>query len=337
MLHRLAVIIALVFGLTFLATTSAAAQASSQCNVPITGATGLVQQGEQQVVQMICKVHTQIYVMVAKLKKIGDTKAGGNETRSYTVSYAVKIIAWIALLVFSYAMIVVAMQVFEVIVRLAIYTALAPFIIYCAVYPNTRHIFDNAIKGYIYATIKFTLLGAFLAAGLMIAKLCTDAVGSLANTIDGMSTAVSSESVAQAISYAGIAFVTGMMIGRIMTAASTAAAELSAYAYANLGVAAGGMTSLATFTRTVIATAMVGALAAPAVLRGGIAAFRGTNNLLKNTPLSKIPGAAGVANVGMWIGGAGLIKQALKPTPPDSPISSPASSNGDQASPPSPH
>jgi len=195
------------------------------------------------------------------------------------------------------------MQVFEVIVRLAIYTALAPFIIYCAVYPNTRHIFDNAIKGYIYATIKFTLLGAFLAAGLMIAKLCTEAVGSLANTIDSMSTAVSSESVAQAISYAGVAFVTGMMIGRIMTAASTAAAELSAYAYANLGVAAGGMTALATATRTVMGAAMFGALAAPAVLRGGFAAFKGTANALKRAPvvgsaLSKIPGGAEAVTAG---------------------------------------
>lgn len=307
-LPRLFTIIASALILAFVFATPASAQANSPCNVPIEGATGLVQQGEQQVVEMICKMHTQVYKMIAGLKKIGDSKTSGTETRSYTVAWAVKIIAWIALLVFSYAMIVVAMQVFEVIVRLAIYTALAPFILYCYIYPNTRHIFDNAVKGYIYATIKFTLLGAFLAASLMVAKLCNDAVGSLASTLEGLSSVVSSETVAQAISYAGVAFVTGMMVGRIMTASSNVAAELSGYAYHNVGVAAGGMTGLATFGRTLIATAMFGALAAPSLIRGGMAAFKGSGKLLGKTPLGNSPGAAGVFNLGLWVGGAGLIK-----------------------------
>jgi hypothetical protein len=288
-----------------LAAPSAASAQTSGCGAQIQGSvSSLVTQGEQQVVDMICKVHKQIYKMVDNIKKIGDSRGASSSASQDSVSTVTKVLAAIALLCFSFSLIVISLQVFEVIVRLAVYTALAPFIIYCFIYPNTRHIFDNAVKGYIYATLKFSLLGAFMAAGLMIAKLTSDAVGNLASTINNMSTLTSSTDLAQAISYAGIAMVTGLMISRVMSAASATAAGLAAYAYANLGVAAGGMIGLTTFVRTAIPG--LGGLGILGVVTGGKLA----GSALK---VGRVLGTAGTRRMGLSERGeniAGLISQA---------------------------
>ena len=261
---------------------------------------GLVNQGETQIVQMICKAHLTIYKMVGQINCIGDVTSSSSAWAQIAMGIAAKIFAFVAILMFSYALIVIALQCFEVIVRLTIYTAFSPIIIYCYLYKPTRPIFDNAVKGYIYTVMMFSILGVFIAAALLIAQICTNAVQGFASNISSAMT--NSTAFANAISYAGVAIVTGMMVGRVMASASTAAAAMASYAYANLGVAAGAMSSISTAKNTLIGAAGVGLTLA---VQGAGVSSGLIRRLLVRGGFGQ--GAAGVIGTATTVGAGGLI------------------------------
>jgi TrbL/VirB6 plasmid conjugal transfer protein len=253
-----------IFALLATIAASHAANCTYQTQLALQDST--MKDGAQAVIDLICEIHSSAYASIDSLKKAANEKYAGGYISELINGVIISFASWVAMLFVSYGLIIMAFQVVEVVIRLGIYGAFAPILIYFYIYPNTRPIFDMAVKGFIYAVFKFALLGLFTGAALLMIKICMNSSGISEFSASG---------VANAIAKTAMAIVACMMIARLMAASSTIAASLSQYMYSNIGIATGGAQSIATSVSTGIGMVapMVGTLGGAAMGAGGMSAI----------------------------------------------------------------